>query len=187
MALDVSPAMIEEAGRRLAPYRDRVELVVADLGRPLPVAPVDAVVSTATLHWVTDHDAAFRHLAAVLRPGGQLVAQFGGAGNVASVVEAMGQLGVAHDWNFPTVEATAGRLAAAGLVDVEAWLHREPTRLEPGEPFETFLATVILPRALGGLPAAERPAFVRAVARRLPGPEIDYVRLNVVARRRPGS
>jgi hypothetical protein len=33
------------------------------------------------------------------------------------------------------------------------------------------------------LPEADRPAFVRAVASRMPGPRIDYVRLNVVASR----
>jgi trans-aconitate 2-methyltransferase len=35
-------------------------------------APVDAVFSTATFHWVTGHDRLFANLAAVLRPGGQL-------------------------------------------------------------------------------------------------------------------
>jgi trans-aconitate 2-methyltransferase len=53
--------------------------------------------------------------------------------------------------------------------------------LEPGEPLEEFLATVVLGAHLAQLAPAERPAFVRAVARRLPRPEIDYVRLNIVA------
>ena len=86
VALDGSPAMIEQARSRLARFGDRVEYVVADLGRPLPIAePVDAILSTATFHWVPDHDAMFGNLAAVLRPGGRLVAQCGGAGNVESV------------------------------------------------------------------------------------------------------
>jgi hypothetical protein len=38
-------------------------------------------------------------------------------------------------------------------------------------------------RHLERLPAADRDAFVAAVARRLPKPEIDYVRLNIVAMR----
>jgi trans-aconitate 2-methyltransferase len=196
VALDRSPAMLEEAGRRLARSRDRVELVVADLARPLPVGPVDAVLSTATLHWVPDHGAVFRHLAAVLRPGGRFVAQFGGAGNIASVAAAMGELGASTDWTFATPEETAGHLRAAGFVEVATWLQPEPTRLDPGEPLETFLATVILREALAGLPVAERPGFVRAVADRLapplgspPGVQavIDYVRLNLTARRGPGG
>ena len=43
----------------------------------------NAVLSTATFHWVLDHDALFRNLARVLRRGGRLEAQCGGAGNIA--------------------------------------------------------------------------------------------------------
>ena len=95
VALDSSAAMLEEAARRLAPHLSRVELVHADLGRQLPaMAPVDAILSTAVFHWVPDHDALFRHLAAVLRPGGRLVAQCGGTGNAASVLRAARELGL---------------------------------------------------------------------------------------------
>src|SRR5215471_2119301 len=46
VALDGSPSMIEEARKRLGPD-PRVEYVVADLARPLPLSePVDAVFST---------------------------------------------------------------------------------------------------------------------------------------------
>ena len=183
VALDVSPAMIAEAGRRLAASHDRVELVVADLTRPLPVAPVDAIFSTATFHWIRDHDALFRHLAAVLRPGGQLVAQCGGAGNLASVRAVLQELGTDDLRNYATPEETAARLAAAGFVDVRTWLEPAPTPLEPGEPLETYLATVILRDHLRELPPEERAAFVRTVAERLPRPELDYVRLNILARR----
>jgi trans-aconitate 2-methyltransferase len=189
VALDASPAMIDEARRRLASFADRVTYVVANLLDPLPVAPpVDAILSTATFHWVTDHDRLFRNLAAVLRPGGRLVAQCGGAGNVASVLTAADEVGGAwhspvRPWIFATPEETADRLRAAGFVRVETWLNPEPTPIEPGEPLETFLATVILREHLARLPRARRAGFVRAVAERLPRPEIDYVRLNIVARR----
>lgn len=188
IALDGSPSMVEAARQRLDRFGDRVEYIVADLGRPLPIAPgsVDAVLSTATFHWVADHDALFRHLAAVTRPGGRLVAQCGGVGNIASIQRALatigdGWLGAVH---FETVLATTRRLDAAGYVDIECWLTDEPTRFEPGEPFETYLRTVVLGAHLERLPAAEHDAFVRAVAERIPEPLIDYVRLNIVARRR---
>lgn len=185
VALDGSAAMIVAARRRLARFGDRVEYVVADLGRPLPISGrVDAILSTATFHWVPDHDALFRNLAAVLRPGGQLVAQFGGAGNIDSIRAVLatlgdGWLGPAH---FETPEATTARLETAGFRDIHAWLQPEPTEFEPGEAFETYLATVVLGAHLDRLPADERQGFVRAVAERLPGPRIDYVRLNVIAR-----
>ena len=186
VALDGSPAMIAEARRRLDRFGARIEYVVADLGRPLPLdRPVDAILSTATFHWVPDHDALFRNLAAVVRPGGQLVAQCGGAGNIATIQAVLatigdGWLGPAH---FETPQATRERLLAAGFVDVETWLHPEPTPLPPGEPLETFLATVVLGAHLERLPAEERAGFVHDVASRLPAPEIDYVRLNITALR----
>ena len=186
VALDGSPAMIEEARRRLGRFGGRVEYVVADLARPLPLArPVDAVFSTATFHWIADHDALFRHLAAVLVPGGRLVAQCGGAGNVASVARAVAEVGGAgpSPWTFATPEETRDRLERAGFVEVEAWLHEEPTPVVAGEPLETYLATVVLGAHLERLPPMERAAFVGAVAARLPSPVIDYVRLNIAARR----
>jgi trans-aconitate 2-methyltransferase len=186
VAVDASPSMLEEAGRRLAKARDRVELIRADLAQPLPIGgTVDAVLSTATFHWVADHDALFRNLATVLRPGGQLVAQCGGAGNIASVIAALPPAadGWNGPWNFAGPEETRRRLEAAGFTNVRTWLHDEPTPLEPGEPLETFLATVILGAHLDRLPVEARPDYVKGVAARLPKPEIDYVRLNMVARR----
>ena len=79
--------------------------------------------------------------------------------------------------------ATVRRLDAAGFVDVECWLTDEPTRFEPGEPLESFLRTVVLGPHLERLPPAEHAAFVHQVASRLPESLIDYVRLNIVARR----
>lgn len=189
IALDASAAMIEAAGERLAPLGERIEFVVADLGLPLPLAdPVDAILSTATFHWVPDHDALFANLAAVLRSGGWLVAQCGGAGNIASIRRVLATIG--DGWpgaaHYETPMATVERLDAAGFVNVECWLTDEPTRFEAGEPFETFLRTVILGGHVERLPADERSGFVHAVAERLPEPLIDYVRLNIVARRAGG-
>jgi len=186
VALDGSPSMIEIARERLAVLGDRVEFVVADLSQPLPLAePVDAVLSTATFHWIADHDALFANLAAVLRPGGWLVGQCGGAGNVASVQRVLATLG--DGWLGPVYFAspleTVRRLDTAGFVDIECWLADEPTRFEPGQAFDAFLGTVILGAHLERLPEEARQRFVRAVAERLPEPVIDYVRLNIVARR----
>jgi trans-aconitate 2-methyltransferase len=184
VAVDGSPAMIDEARTRLARFGDRIEYLVADLGRPIPVeAPVDAILSTATFHWVPDHDALFRNLAAVLRPGGRLTAQCGGAGNIASIQRVLatigdGWLGPVH---FETPEATTDRLAAAGFVDIRCWLTDEPTRFEPGEPFEAYLRTVVLGAHLERLLPPDRDPFVQEVAARLGEAAIDYVRLNIDA------
>lgn len=183
LALDASARMLDVARERLG--RDaRVSFVRADLARPLPLAePVDAIVSTSTLHWVRDHDALFRHFAAVLRPGGQLAAECGGSGNVASVLRALEELGEReHPWTFATPEQTRARLAAAGFADVEARLVPRPAPLAPEE-LERYLATVVLGPYVDALGPRAGGQLVHAVAERLPRPEIDYVRLQVVARR----
>jgi len=189
VALDGSEAMLREAERRLDAQLDRVELVCADLGLPLPeMAPVDHILSTATFHWVPDHDALFRHLAAVLRPGGRLVAQCGGAGNVESVRSVARALdgGWEGPQHYATAEATRERLEAAGFVEVDCWLHQEPTSFAAGEECETFLRTVILGAHLQRMPPERHDAFVRTVADSLgPQPVVDYVRLNILATRGP--
>lgn len=184
VALDLSWAMLAEARRRLAPFGDRVSFVRADLARPLPLQHVDAIFSTATFHWVRDHDALFTHLAAVLRPRGSLVAQCGGAGNIERVHAAARAAGVDLDpTHFATPAETEWRLRAAGFVDVCCWLQPEPTVLPAGEPLETYLRTVCLRQHLDLLPDGDRKPFLREVARRLGEPVIDYVRLNILARR----
>jgi trans-aconitate 2-methyltransferase len=187
VSLDASPAMLDEARRRLAPHADRLTFVHADLGQPLPIdEPVDAILSTATFHWVLDHDALFANLAAVLRPGGELVAQCGGYGNIARFIEVASSVdpGFARNpHNFQTPEATAERLQRSGFVDIRTWLSDAPTRFDPGEPFESFIETVCLRTHLAGLPEADQAPFVKAVAARMPEPVLDYVRLNITARR----
>jgi trans-aconitate 2-methyltransferase len=187
IALDGSPSMIEAARARLARNGDQVRFVVADLARPLPIArsSVDAILSTATFHWIADHDRLFRHLAAVLRPGGRLVAQCGGEGNVEAVRRVIATVGDGWQgpWTFASAEATRARLAAAGFTDLETWLQDEPVRLDPGEGLLEYLRTVVLGAHLDRLEPADRHAFVRAVADRLPEPVIGYVRLNIVATR----
>jgi trans-aconitate 2-methyltransferase len=182
IALDGSQSMIEQARARLGD--DRIEYVVADLQWPLPIdEPVDAVLSTATFHWIADHDPLFANLAAVLRAGGQLAAQCGGAGNIASIEAALRDMGAepGHK-HFATPEATTTRLEAAGFVDIECWLHDDPTPLPEGD-LEPYLEAICLGDHVEHMTDDDRRAFVHEVARRLPAPAIDYVRLNIRARR----
>ncbi len=184
VALDLSAAMLAEAKRRLESFGERVRFVRADLARSLPLRSVDAVFSTATSHWIREHDALFANLAAVLRPGGPLVAQCGGIGNIERIHAAARAAGVdLEPTHFATPADTEQRLRAAGFVDARCWLRPEPTVLPPGEPFETYLRTVCLRRHIERLPEGDRQPFPHEVARRLGEPVIDYVRLNILARR----
>ena len=168
IAIDGSPAMIERARARLGD--ERVEYHVADLLEPLPVAePVDAILSTATFHWIDDHARLFTNLAAAMRPGAQLEAQCGGAGNIASVIAAVRSLGVdaGIGKRYATPAATAALLTDAGFVDVRCWLEDRPTPLPLGD-LEPYLRAICLGGVLETIPVTERDGFARSVADRLP-------------------
>jgi trans-aconitate 2-methyltransferase len=184
VAVDGSAAMVEQARARLG---DQADVFRADLLDLELEEPVDAILSTATLHWIRDHDRVFARLLAALAPGGRLAAQCGGAGNVADVEAAVARVG--HPaladwpgpWHFATPAETAARLRRLGWVDVWTWPQAWPVR--PEDPAE-YLATVVLGSHLERLPGADRDAFVEAVLHQLSEPlEIAYVRLNVLARR----
>jgi trans-aconitate 2-methyltransferase len=188
IAVDAAPSMVEQA-RELLP--DDVEVRQADLLELTVEEPVDAILSTATFHWVRDHDRMFARLHAALKPGGRLVAQCGGFGNVAEVKQA--GLDVAEeapyaehfadwstDWTFATPEETERRLHAAGFSDIWCWLTR--VDVDPGDPF-SYLRAICLGSFVERLPDELRDPFVAAALERLPQPlEIHYVRLNILAR-----
>jgi trans-aconitate 2-methyltransferase len=181
VAVDGSQAMVDRARQR---FGDRVQAFRSDLVELELDEPVDAVLSTATFHWISDHDRLFARLHAALKPGGQLVAQCGGAGNVARVEAAIARVGApgASPWNFADAHETRERLERAGFTDVWTWL--QPWPVQPEDP-RAFFSTVILGAHLDRLPEAEREPFVDAVLAELGEPVVaDYVRLNVLARRR---
>jgi trans-aconitate 2-methyltransferase len=190
VALDGSSSMLDEARQRLVAHEDRVHFVHLDLLDLGPATlgdrhPVDAVFSTATFHWVTDHDRLFANLASVLRPGAQLVAQCGAEGNIARLLAAVRSLGVerAGKWQYASADETAARLEHAGFVDVDVWTNLEPTRFEDSDRLVDFLSTVILRQHLATLSPDERRPFVERVVAAMPEPVVDYVRLNILAKR----
>src|SRR5437899_1687708 len=79
LAIDASAEMVELARSRLG---DRATVWREDVLELRLAQPVDAIVSTATLHWVSDHERLWRVLARGLRPGGRLEVQCGGEGNI---------------------------------------------------------------------------------------------------------
>ena len=192
IAVDASPQMVARAREELGADADVREADLTAL-RLADGERVDAAFSNAVFHWVADHDALFAALAAAMRPGAIVSAQCGGAGNVAGVHEqalAAGAdaglqdrfAGWGGPWNFATPQDTERRLAAAGFVEARCWLQTWP--VEPDEP-RAYLQTVCLGPHLERLAADERERFLDAVMTRLgERPVLDYVRLNLVARRR---
>jgi trans-aconitate 2-methyltransferase len=187
IAVDSSASMVEHAREALG---ERATVVQANLTELRLDEPVDAVFSNAVFHWVADHDRLFERLFAALHSGGRLVAQCGGAGNVQRfhrAADAVGSeppyaeflAGWAGPWNFAGAAETAARLRRAGFGEVDTWL--EPRAVAPPDP-SGYLRSVCLGYHLERLPEQLRTPYVEAVRERC-GRELDYVRLNIAARR----
>jgi trans-aconitate 2-methyltransferase len=188
IGIDGSAAMVAEAERRLG--SDRTTFLQADLLAFTVAVPADAAVSSATFHWIADHDTLFARVRAALKPGAPFVAQCGGRGNIASVVAAVEAVsarepfapsfaGWPGPWNYAGPEETKERLERAGFAVERCWLQESPQRPAP---LRDFLETVSLGAHLERLPPELRDPFLDAVVDQLgPDPVHDYVRLNIVA------
>ena len=187
--VDAAPSMVDHARAALG---DRATILRQDLVELTLPERVDAVFSNATFHWIGDHDRLFARLHAALKPGGRLVAQCGGQGNIdafrAAADSVAGEepfdhyfVGWQRPWNYAAAEQTAGRLHAAGFEDVSTWL--EPKRVELEGDGRAFITTVCLVRHLDPLPEGLRAPFVDRVLARAGTPVVlEYVRLNMTAR-----
>jgi trans-aconitate 2-methyltransferase len=186
IALDASQSMVAAARRRLP----RADVRVMDALELELQEPVDAILSTATFHWIADHERLFRRLRAALRAGGRLVAQCGGEGNIdvlrghANEVRARDPY-AAHfrgwraPWNYAAPSATRERLLDAGFTSAECWL--APAPKQPEHPRE-FLSTIVLGPHVQQLPQELREPFIDEVLAELGEPVVvDYVRLNIDA------
>jgi len=89
IAVDLSPGVVEVARAQLG---DGADVRIADLVTLELEQPVDAIVSTATFHWILDHGRLFRRLFELLAPGGRIVAQCGGHGNIARALAAAAEV-----------------------------------------------------------------------------------------------
>ena len=197
VALDLSLEMLERARERLAPFGDRVSYVLADVAHHVQRPPVDAFFSTATFHWVEDHDTLFGAIASSLRPGGTLVSQCGGGANLSRFRERTAMLraeatfapffrGFEQALHFPMPDESREQLERTGFVDVRAWLEAAPVALGDARSYAEFVACVIVREQLARLPSEElRHEFIArlvALARGDDPPfELDCWRLNLDA------
>jgi trans-aconitate 2-methyltransferase len=202
LALDASKTMLSVAERELASFGDRIEFVEAALPQ-LPVrGQLDAILSTATLHWVLDHPAVFRAFLSAIRPGGQLEFQCGGDGNLHILHSRAAALAATdafvdafaafeQPWCYASVEETATQLRAAGWTRVHTWREVRPTQFSDAAAFSEFISNVNLRPFLARLDAKRAPQFtaslVELAGRDNPPYVLDYVRLNASAWAPEGS
>jgi trans-aconitate 2-methyltransferase len=197
VGVDVSPSQVAHA-RAHHPGPEFVAGRAQDVGTLFEQGSFDAVLSVATLHWVpaADQPAVLAGVARVLRPGGVLRADLGGAGQIAAARAVLDEVsarygGPASPWYFPEPEAYAALLRAAGLAVQHARLVHQRRAFPDAAAFEGWLRSQVLPAYLPAVPGAARDAFAAECLRdclaRLQRDDgsydQDYVRLDVLATR----
>jgi len=198
VGLDLSNNMALHAQQHLKPdFGERVGFVVADLVA-LPFRNCfDGIFSTASFHWVKNHDVLFRNLYQALRPAGWLHAQCGGGPNIDRLrqrVRAVAQspkfsrwLGdFPEPWFFSDAESAASRLRAAGFERVETGIEQASFAVPSAEEFKAYLRTFVLHQHFELLPTEElRSEFEQKLADMAahddPPWTLDYWRLNLRA------
>ncbi len=200
VGLDLSRNMVQLAHRNLRPqFGDRVQFVAADLAHLPFHSSFDGIFSTASFHWVLDHDALFRNLFEALRPGGWLHAQCGGGPNLERLrrrVRAFSQSSefspwlaqFREPWFFSDDLGAAERLCKAGFVDVETGLEEAPFVANDADQFRDYLRVFVLHRHLELLPTDTlRQKFLDDVVTACGNDDspwtLDYWRLNLRARK----
>jgi trans-aconitate 2-methyltransferase len=200
VGLDQSGAMLAVARASEDPDSPAGRVAyVRGTGTALPFhAAFDAVFSAATLHWIPDHSRVFATVFDALVDGGRFVAQCGGDGNLARLVEHASPImrsplfspyfrDWSDPWYFADPDVTAARLVAAGFIDERAWLEEAPVPLGSAEAYAEFVSVVCIRHQLERLPLDLRPRFVEELTERASKDSrpfvLDYWRLNIAARK----
>jgi trans-aconitate 2-methyltransferase len=199
VAVDRSENMVRVATATLAPLRANAGVALADLSELPFRQTLDVVFSTATFHWVPDHDVLFASLFASLRPGGRLVAQCGGIGNLERLHSRARELTHSRELsslfsdfretrNYADAETTRRRLRRAGFDDIETDIEPAPVTFPSAEAFAAFASAVVLRQILAHIPDEHlRTSFVDRITEIAgadrPAYELDYKRLNIRARK----
>lgn len=102
----------------------------------------DAVFSNAALHWMKQADKVVKSVQLALRPNGRFVAEFGGKGNVQTVVQGITEVlsqeygldaAERNPWYFPSIGEYSLLLEEHGFKVSYAYHFDRPTPLADGE------------------------------------------------------
>ena len=135
VGIDSSPQMIDTARANYPELR----FEVADARVYRTPETFDGVFSNAALHWIKPPEQAAESISLALKPGGRLIAEFGGKRNVSAILSAVSR-SIAHrkpevvnPWYFPSIGEYASLLESFGLEVTEALHFPRTTPLEGGK------------------------------------------------------
>ncbi len=189
LGLDSSESMIARAREKYP----KSEFLVADLRNFDLMKPADAFLSNATMHFVTDQEQALNQIYSNLKPGGRFIAEMGGRGNVATIldcmVEAIKEAGFLarkreEVFFFPSVGEYALLLEKCGFRVNQCFFFERPTHLLSGlEDFRIWIRVLGIP-FFESIPMHQHEGIIESAVGKMAGKLqkdsryfADYVRL----------
>ncbi len=134
VGVDYSPSMIAHAQAKYP----KLEFYVMDASDFQFDQPFHAIFSNATLHWVLDVEEAIQAMYNNLTPGGRLILEMGGKGNVETILKQLKKELIEHGypeqakkqvWYFPTVGEYTSLLEKYGFHVRRAYHYERPSEL----------------------------------------------------------
>jgi trans-aconitate methyltransferase len=192
IGIDSAASMIAQAQQNYP----NLSFQVADATNLLFVEQFDAIFSNAVLHWVKPPEAAIASMWQALKPGGRLVVEFGGKGNVKAIATALEQSlremeypnpETLNPWYFPSIGEYTNRLEQQGFEIQFAALFDRPTPLADADGIQNWIK-MFAQSFLQAVPAEQQTTFLSQIADRI-RPQLyqngiwvaDYRRIRAIA------
>ncbi|WP_411893694.1 class I SAM-dependent methyltransferase [Winogradskyella sp. A2] len=134
IGIDKSSEMIADAKSKFP----NIEFYVRDASNFKFEKKFDAIFSNATLHWVNNVEGAIKCMSDNLKPNGKIVLEFGGKGNVQTIVNQLKKSLCSRGyleqsqlqlWYFPSIGEYTTQLESAGFRVLFAEQYDRPTEL----------------------------------------------------------
>jgi trans-aconitate 2-methyltransferase len=210
-AVDVDENMIINAKKNLKDLPNIV-FVKSDLADVILPEKIDLVFSNAVIHWILDHKKLFTNFWNLLKPGGKLLIQCGGKGNLDTIPNTLEKVRKSKrfnqyfenwkiPWNFASSEDTIKILNEIGFKDVQANLEEKKAKFRNLQEYILFMKTVVMKPYLSYLSTTDnnnnkiKNLFIDEFLNELYNNnkntnrkqnidlELNYVRLNITARK----
>ncbi|MDO1446323.1 methyltransferase domain-containing protein [Rhodocytophaga aerolata] len=193
IGIDSSREMIADAKQKYT----HIEFLVMDAVDFHFNEPFDAILSNAVLHWVLEKEEAIKSMYRSLKAGGRLVAEFGGKGNVQTIVNqlrlSLAKRGYEENanlalWYFPSVGEYTSLLEKHGFRVTLAQHYDRPTELADCESGIKDWLEMFGNAFFNDVPPAAKEAIKSEVQQSIKGKlysngkwYADYKRIRVVA------
>lgn len=192
LGIDMAASMIQTAKQKFP----QLAFEVQDATSFRTTEPFDAVFSNAALHWIKQADQLIETVRSVLRKGGRFVAEFGGKGNVETVVRGIAKVlaerGISADernpWYFPSIGEYSTLLEQHGFRVTHAFHFDRPTPLPDGAEGLSHWLNMFSESFFHDIPADEKEELFKQVAEEIKDElfkdgtwYLDYKRLRILA------